>query len=207
MALKGRGPVENLNRQSKAFMVEALLEDALGGPVENYHVLDVGCGNGQISNHFSANNSVFGVDVEDKRKDKHSAFKHSVIIDECLPFEDSTFDIVVSHHVIEHVYKQEKHLSEIFRVLKPQGIVYLACPNKASPFMSGHIGNESLLNKGELEVLIKGAGFIGEEYYTRLLSQPFRYHYTVKIGAIVPEGIIKIFHQWYPNHCYILRKN
>jgi SAM-dependent methyltransferase len=52
-----------------------------------------------------------------------------------VPFDDGTFDVVVSNHVIEHVgdrADQRAHLDELWRVLRPGGWVYLAMPNRWS---------------------------------------------------------------------------
>jgi SAM-dependent methyltransferase len=48
---------------------------------------------------------------------------------EQLPFADATFDLVVLDQVIEHVSDQSRVLAEAFRVLKPGGAMYVACPN------------------------------------------------------------------------------
>lgn len=45
-----------------------------------------------------------------------------------IPFMDETFDIVVSHDVLEHVDNPEVSLQEISRVLKPGGVAYIVCP-------------------------------------------------------------------------------
>src|SRR6185312_5395570 len=50
-----------------------------------------------------------------------------------LPFENGSFDVIVSNHVIEHVgdaQAQARHLAEIRRVMKPDGVGYLAVPNR-----------------------------------------------------------------------------
>ncbi|MCS6830166.1 MAG: methyltransferase domain-containing protein [bacterium] len=49
-----------------------------------------------------------------------------------LPFEDGSFDAVVSFEVIEHVpvEQMEAFFAEITRVLKPDGVVVLSTPNK-----------------------------------------------------------------------------
>lgn len=44
-----------------------------------------------------------------------------------LTFKDNTFDFVLSNHVMEHV-DDKKFLHEIFRVLKPGGILILTFP-------------------------------------------------------------------------------
>lgn len=48
---------------------------------------------------------------------------------EQLPFPDATFDLIVLDQVIEHVQNQRAVMSEVLRVVKPGGAVYLACPN------------------------------------------------------------------------------
>ena len=51
-----------------------------------------------------------------------------------LPFEDNFFDLVVSFETIEHVSKeiQDKFLSEIKRVLKPEGILIISSPDRVN---------------------------------------------------------------------------
>jgi SAM-dependent methyltransferase len=49
-----------------------------------------------------------------------------------LPFPDGTFDLVLSHAVIEHVADAPLYLRECARVLKPGGHVYLS----TSPYLS-----------------------------------------------------------------------
>jgi SAM-dependent methyltransferase len=50
-------------------------------------------------------------------------------VGEQLPFRDGTFDLVVLDQVIEHVTDQRKVLGEALRVVKPAGVIYVACPN------------------------------------------------------------------------------
>ncbi len=52
---------------------------------------------------------------------------------ESLPFEDDSFDVVISYETIEHVTGevQESFLKEIRRVLKPDGFLIMSTPNKA----------------------------------------------------------------------------
>jgi SAM-dependent methyltransferase len=48
-----------------------------------------------------------------------------------LPFADASFDVVVSFETLEHIAAQEAFLDEIRRVLRPDGLVVISCPNKA----------------------------------------------------------------------------
>lgn len=45
-----------------------------------------------------------------------------------LPFADATYDFVFASHVLEHVPDDEKAISEIRRILKPDGIAILPVP-------------------------------------------------------------------------------
>lgn len=99
-------------------------------------ILEVGCGSGIISNALATAGDgrveVRAVDVNDNRVEKEGyAFQR--VDGTTLPYPDQTFDIVVSNHVIEHVgdcKAQLCHLQEIRRVLKVDGLIYLAVPNK-----------------------------------------------------------------------------
>lgn len=47
---------------------------------------------------------------------------------QCLPFDDATYDLVYASHVLEHVPDDKKAISEIRRVLKPNGMAILPVP-------------------------------------------------------------------------------
>lgn len=47
-----------------------------------------------------------------------------------LPFEDATFDCVVSFQVIEHVRRDRELVEEVRRILKPGGIFVVSTPNR-----------------------------------------------------------------------------
>lgn len=51
-----------------------------------------------------------------------------VDVEKPFPFDDASFDTVVSFHLMEHVYDFWKMPSEIFRVLKPGGKVIVSVP-------------------------------------------------------------------------------
>ena len=122
------------SRQWKALKIERLLElDSRPGPLR---LLEVGTGSGGIAHYFGTHPSgrfeVDAVDVVDNRLVREG-FRYTPVTDTTLPFADECFDIVLSNHVIEHVgdeAAQMTHLSELRRVLKPDGIGYLAVPNR-----------------------------------------------------------------------------
>ena len=48
-----------------------------------------------------------------------------------LPFDDASFDAVVSFETIEHILEQNEFLDEIKRILKPTGLLIMSSPNRA----------------------------------------------------------------------------
>ncbi len=100
------------------------------------HVLEVGTGSGIIalciSEAVGSGGNVMAVDVADQRQIT-GGYDFELVESSRLPFPDATFDVVVSNHVFEHVgdlEQQEDHLREIRRVLREDGFVYFAVPNR-----------------------------------------------------------------------------
>lgn len=98
-------------------------------------VLDVGCNHGYGTRVISESAaSIIGVDVspnsiaEAKRRHTHLRFEQ--VDGSTLPFEDSSFDLVTSFQVIEHVANVPAFLFEIRRVLRPGGRAVLTTPNR-----------------------------------------------------------------------------
>jgi ubiquinone/menaquinone biosynthesis C-methylase UbiE len=98
-------------------------------------VLDLGCGTGDLAADLArAGAHVTAADVAQPALDR-AARRHPelqlrlIAIDGPLPFEDGTFDIVLSSEVIEHVADTARWLSEVRRVLAPRGRLLLTTPS------------------------------------------------------------------------------
>lgn len=69
--------------------------------------------------------TVYGVDVEDY-ENRHPGVQFVLVRDDgSIPLESGSVDVVVSHSVLEHVADLDKTLSEINRILRPKGWLYL----------------------------------------------------------------------------------
>lgn len=122
------------SRAFKAMKIERLL--ALADRPQPMRMLEIGTGAGGIAHYFGTHPTlrceVVGVDVHDNRL-VHDGYSYHPVQGVDLPFGDSSFDVVITNHVIEHVGARDaqlKHLAEIRRVLKPGGVGYLAVPNR-----------------------------------------------------------------------------
>ena len=205
--VRGRGPVIYLNRLPKAKMIEAILQDFLNKPVKGFRVLDIGCGNGGISEYFSRNNNQYAADITDMRNNKDSGFNFSLVNSEKLPFPDGFFDIILSHHVIEHVENQDLHLDEIKRVLKPIGICYLATPNKSSPIMEGHVGNNKVFRYREMVPFFQKHGYDCHEYSVKVFSEPKKFFGEKQYGKFFPLFLAHMLKPLFPSQIFILKPN
>jgi ubiquinone/menaquinone biosynthesis C-methylase UbiE len=203
---KTRGPVVKLDRSRKARMIERFLEDGFGRAIEDQRILDVGCGNGMISEHFAHKNQVVGVDLKDKREYNQGAYEFVEVDSAKLPFEDACFDFVLSHHVIEHVEQQQVHLEEMHRVLKGDGLAYLGTPNKSSPIMEGHVGNDLVLRYEEMMPLFRSCGFEPILLSLRLVAEPDKYFGELRFGRFLPRVALRRLAGWFPSHYFLLKK-
>ena len=107
--------------------------------VAGLEVLDVACGEGYGSALLAARAaSVIGADIAQTAVN-HAQVRYAAVANlgfrqaDCatLPFADASFDVVVSFETIEHIRVQEPFLDEVRRVLRPDGLLILSCPNKA----------------------------------------------------------------------------
>ncbi len=86
------------------------------------HVLDVGSGEGLLQDVVE---DYTGLDISATARPKYH--KRFVQADaRAMPFADGEFDAVWTIWVLEHVPNPEQALREIRRVLKPDGLLYLA---------------------------------------------------------------------------------
>jgi SAM-dependent methyltransferase len=141
-------PLEPGERRLKAEKIRRLVEAVHHW--EGARVLEIGTGAGVIpaalAEGVGPNGEVHSVDIADDRVEKEG-YEFQVIEGTALPFPQDSFDIVVSNHVIEHVgdhAAQREHLAEIRRVLRDDGVLYLATatrwllmePHYRLPFLS-----------------------------------------------------------------------
>ena len=115
--------------------------DRAGIPVEG-RVLDAGCGGGGMPLSLAEEVSrVVGIDLSDRFIDAGTKLAGEMGLRNltfaqadgmALPFRERSFDLVLSHAVIEHVADASLYLRECARVLEPGGWMYLS----TAPYLS-----------------------------------------------------------------------
>jgi len=102
--------------------------------------LDIGCGNGFISEQFVHKYKVYGIDISHNalsEAEKKGIITQRVDKDE-LPFEDGFFDVVVCLDVLEHLLNPESMTKEVYRVLNKNGKFIVCVPNVLNIFNRIH---------------------------------------------------------------------
>lgn len=114
--------------------------------LENLRVLEVGCGNGDFSNYLSLNTNkldITGVDfsnesikIANEKKISFGALTSNfeVADAENLPFDNESFDLILSCECLEHVPNPQKMIEEIYRVLKKGGQIILTTENYSNAY-------------------------------------------------------------------------
>lgn len=133
---------------------------------KNKVVLDVACGEGYGTYYLSQFAAkIVGVDIDSdvirnaKKKYERDNLTYVEGLAENLDFPTGYFDVVVSFETIEHLRKenQERFLSEVKRVLKPNGVFIVSTPDKARTdlFLAKNPFHLNELSCGEFIKLLK----------------------------------------------------
>ena len=84
--------------------------------------LDVGCGRKPYERHCNSS-AYFGLEIGGFAPYADVCYTGGV-----LPFRDCAFDSLISTQVLEHVPDDHQFVNEIYRVLRPGGLVLLSVP-------------------------------------------------------------------------------
>ena len=148
-----------MNKQLQHNHTDVFLDSFDSGKlIQNAIVVDSGCGDGYASSQFINRGAlkVLAHDVIPQISDylKHPDISH---VDK-LYIIANQYDIVWSHHAIEHIDNPIEYLRGFSFLLKDSGWLWITCPNTANNpvYSDGHIHNFTIAN---LILCLNKAGF------------------------------------------------
>jgi SAM-dependent methyltransferase len=152
-ALRGEPSyVWRAGQQRRLDMIIQAAGDRLKG-----RVLENGCGIGLYLEHLAPlAGELIGLEYDGERA-RSALLRAPRILNaagEALPLPMGTFDLVLSHEVLEHVRDDRAAVAEMVRVLRPGGRAVIFVPNRGYPFETHgiywkgnyHFGNKPLVN-------------------------------------------------------------
>ncbi|MDA7455172.1 class I SAM-dependent methyltransferase [Planktomarina temperata] len=126
--------------RSRAEHIFKNIDSRLGSTVCNKNILEIGCGATPLA-IFAKNGAVTLVDplMNFYKEQFADVFPESTELVQAkaeeLPFDDNTFDILVTRNTLDHVEDVHSCLQEMTRVLKPDGVAYIGMNVFAGPLL------------------------------------------------------------------------
>jgi SAM-dependent methyltransferase len=116
---------------------------------------------------------------------EHAANRSALIDESDLPLLESTIDLAVLVHGLEHAESPLDMLQEVWRVMAPQGRLLLVVPNRrglwaaseATPF-----GYGQPFSSGQIAGLLKDAKFTATQWRRALYMPPSQLDIVMKTG-------------------------
>jgi SAM-dependent methyltransferase len=174
---------------TRDFRVEAETLYRLLRPHEDSRILEVGCGGGALLSYLrDKGHAATGVDLLEEAVELASRAAPGCEVRQAdageLPFSDSSFDRLVSHHLVEHLGDLTVALAEWRRILTPGGVIAICTPNRRypSPRIFDDPTHVHIYEGSELRAAMEEAGFAVESCLT-LFPHLWRDRVSVALGV------------------------
>ena len=177
--------------------VEQIIPLAAEELVGRLKVLDLGCGDGQIARALAAQGSdVLGVDPTqlhiDVAIERGGGPRYLLGGATQIPASDNSFDAVVACLVFEHIDQMDEAMTEVARVLKPQGqfSFFLNHPLLQTPgsgWIDDHIIDppEQYWRIGPYLVETESIEEVEKDVYIRFIHRPLSRY----VNALIANGM------------------
>jgi len=230
--------VDEKSRRRKARKIAAVIND-FGCLLSGKLILDVGCGSGIISRELANHeNEVIAMDISMRYVKKGLCGNRLTFLQadaSALPFIDSSIDVIICNHILEHVHNKQRVIFEIKRVMKEGAVGYIAQGNRLWPiephyrlpflsylprplaerYLSALKGKKSynitLPTYWEVCCLLRhNFGYV-RNVTTSVVSNPSRYHAEdlVPFGTRIAHALqilFRLFTPFLPGWIFIVRK-
>jgi 2-polyprenyl-3-methyl-5-hydroxy-6-metoxy-1,4-benzoquinol methylase len=131
---------------------------------KNKIILDLGCANGHLIKKHIKDNKIYGIDIgkESLKEAKKNGFFQTKCLNldnDKFPYNKKMFDVIFCFDVIEHVFKPEKLIKNISKVIKDGGTLYLTTHNLFRCSNPKKVSGPYLFSIKEIRTMLKKEGF------------------------------------------------
>lgn len=155
-------------------------------------ILENGCGVGMyVENMAPYGGCIFGLEYDFERAAEAGTRSTGILnaASEALPFPSNSFDLILSHEVLEHVWDDVQAVREMVRVLrspepasgKPGGRIVLFVPNRGYPFETHGI-------------YWKGKYYFGNKLFVNYLPRKWRDELAPHVRVYSKRELEKLFY-------------
>lgn len=161
---------KTLKKKEKLALIRSIIP-----PLSTQRCLDLGCAKGTISYFLRAGGGHWfheDLDFSNVAATRELVGPFAAVIpSSCIPHRDSTFDLILSLDIIEHISDDQRFLFEMARVLRSNGTLILSTPATGPVFLLNRLKKRLGLTPDQyghvvegytieqLDLMLKKAGF------------------------------------------------
>lgn len=146
-------------------------------------ILENGCGVGMYVEHLAPwGGTVIGLEYDFERAAEARVNSPHIFnaAGEHIPLPAGTFDLLLSHEVIEHVQDDRAAIHEMIRLLRPGGRAVIFCPNRGYP-----VETHGIYWKGQYR--------FGNKLFVNYLPRAWRDKLAPHVRVYSTNDLLKLF--------------
>jgi SAM-dependent methyltransferase len=146
-------------------------------------ILENGCGLGMYVEHMAPfGGRIYGLEYDFERAAQAGQRSPTIInaAGETLPYPAASFDLILSHEVLEHVADDRLAVREMLRVLRPGGRAVIFVPNRGYPFETHGI-------------FWRGKYYFGNKPFVNYLPRAWRDRLAPHVRVYSRSDLVKLF--------------
>lgn len=108
-----------------------------------------------------------------------------------MPFTDSSFDLIVAVHALEHAADAEEQMRELWRVAAPNARLIVVVPRRRGPWAGRDntpFGCGNPFSRRQLDQLLRAHSFLPEVYRHALYVPPLNWSPVVQSARLFERG-------------------
>jgi SAM-dependent methyltransferase/uncharacterized protein YbaR (Trm112 family) len=184
---------KNYDKETKKILLD------FAGPLHSKRLLDLGTGVGSLWDYVQSDVIGYAIDISlvgaSKALQRKPDLTVSASVGEHLPYPNDFFDVVIAADTIEHTFSPKQTFTEIWRVLKPGGILSASFPIPDSLRKWGK--NQVAIRNFQISFLFRLIRILAKRIWLfgSATFQPIDRDYSIKDWINLVESVGFVVHQ------------